>query len=141
MARTYNVRCIPRIFWKSERQAVKRLRQRASHTLVKRQEMKRKILMALFSVALQAAPARAQQDVATLDKSSPMVAKSTAAQRFADYINLDQGQVRLPLTLTFYNGTDKAPGFSWLRVSIGGRPAYTERDFRGGKVFADKPYG
>src|SRR5262249_26897490 len=130
MARIYNVRCILSTFWNSNRLAEQQLRQRASHTLVKRQDMKRKILMVLFAVALQAAPVQAQQEVVTIDQSPALVGRTNAAQRFADYLNLAQGQDKLPLTLTFYNGTDTAPGFAWLRVSIGGRPAYTEKDFK-----------
>jgi len=103
--------------------------------------MKRKILMVLFAVALQAAPVQAQQEVVTIDHSPALVGRTNAAQRFADYLNLAQGQDKLPLTLTFYNGTDTAPGFAWLRVSIGGRPAYTEKDFKGGRVFADNVSG
>lgn len=99
--------------------------------------MKRKIFMAVCAVALLAAPVRAQTEVVTIDQSAPLVAKSQAAQQFADYINIKPGQEWLPLTLTFYNGSEKNPGFTWLRVSIGGRPAYTEKDFRGGKTFSD----
>jgi hypothetical protein len=103
--------------------------------------MKREILMVLLAAALQAVPAQAQQEVVTIDQSPPLVGRTAAAQRFADYLNINQAQVSLPLTLTFYNGADKAPGFSWLRVSIGGRPSYTEKDFRGGKVFSDNVTG
>jgi hypothetical protein len=99
--------------------------------------MKGKIFVVLSAVALAAAPAgAADQKIAMLDESRPMVARSAAAQRFADYVDVKPGQEKLPLTLTFYNGTDKAPGFAWLRISIGGRPYFTEKDFKGGKVFS-----
>lgn len=99
--------------------------------------MKRKIFMAVGALALLAAPVQAQTELVTIDASAPMVAKSEGAQRFADFLNLKPGQEKLPLTLTFYNGPEGKPGFTWVRVSIGGRPAYTEKDFRGGKTFSD----
>lgn len=98
--------------------------------------MKLKIVL-LASILLSCASASKAADTdITIDQSIPNVAKSTQVQRFADYIDLKPGQEKLPLTLTFRNGGDKGPPFAWLRISIAGKPLYTEKDFKGDNVFS-----
>src|SRR5438067_297850 len=83
--------------------------------------------------AQPAAPVAAS-DTIVVDQSKPMVARGAGQQSFTDTIDLAPGQETLPLKLTFTNGSDTAPSYKWLRVSIAGRPFLTEKDFKGNKT-------
>ena len=98
--------------------------------------MKRKIVVLAYALLSLVGAASAADTLTTIDQSLPIVTKSVQQQRFADYIDLKPGQEKLPLTLTFHNGSDKAPKFNWLRISIAGEPLFTEKDFKGSRDFS-----
>jgi len=90
-------------------------------------------ILALF-LAWCSAPGPASAQAVLIAQSHPYLARSSQEQNFVDQINLQPGEELLPLTMTFYNGTDRAPGFNWVRMSVAGRVFVTEADFRTGRV-------
>jgi len=96
--------------------------------------MKSKLLILAATVALLVLPANAEerkQELVTLDKGGPFVARTAQPQRFVDYLDLSTGQEKLPVTIVFNNGGGNAPGFTYLRISLAGRPLISEKDFKG----------
>lgn len=64
------------------------------------------------------------------------VAPSEKVQHFSESIELQKGQEKLQLMLTYYNGTNTAPGFKWLRISSASMSYITEKQFGNGKTFS-----
>lgn len=88
-------------------------------------------------IALYAAvsPALADDEI-VISQSKPYVATSNQIQHISETINLEKGQEKLQLTLTYYNGSDTAPGFSWIRIASPTMHFVSERDFEGKHVLA-----
>lgn len=76
-----------------------------------------------------APPARAGEVV--LAQSQPLVAANNQIQKLSETINLQKGQEKLQLTLTYYNGSDTAPGFKWLRIASPTMHFVAENQFGG----------
>lgn len=76
-----------------------------------------------------APPAKAGEVV--LAQSQPLVAPNNQIQRLSETINLQKGQEKLQLTLTYYNGSDTAPGFKWLRIASPTMHFVAENQFGG----------
>lgn len=66
-----------------------------------------------------------------LAQSQPLVAPNNQIQRLSETINLQKGQEKLQLTLTYYNGSDTAPGFKWLRIASPTMHFVAENQFGG----------
>lgn len=75
-------------------------------------------------------PAYADGEI-VVSQSKPYVATSNQVQHISETINLEKGQEKLQLTLTYYNGSDTAPGFSWIRIASPTMHFVSERDFAG----------
>ncbi len=71
-----------------------------------------------------------------LAQSQPLVAQNNQIQKLSESINLEKGQEKLQLTLTYYNGTDSAPGFKWLRIASPTMHFVSEQEFAGRKVYS-----
>ena len=70
---------------------------------------------------------------ATLAVGDWYQAPDNQRQHFTQTITLAPGQDKLPLTLTYYNGSDVKPSFRWIRVSSPSLSYITEREFHGKK--------
>ena len=75
-------------------------------------------------------PAYADGEI-VVSQSKPYVATSNQVQHISETINLEKGQEKLQLTLTYYNGSDTTPGFSWIRIASPTMHFVSERDFAG----------
>jgi IPT/TIG domain len=62
------------------------------------------------------------------------IADSTQRQHFSGSINVPKGQEQLALTLTYYNGTQRAPSFKWLRIASSSMNYITEAAFTSDKT-------
>ena len=98
------------------------------------------LLQTLMPFALAAglnhSPALAQEQAVTLAQSPLYVSQNDQVQHFTQSINLEKGQDKLQLTLTYYNGTSTLPGFKWLRVSSSSMSYLTEAQFGGKKALS-----
>jgi hypothetical protein len=89
----------------------------------------------LPSSSLAAAPApKAAGKTSTVCESRKFVSTNNQQKRFVDYVSLQNGQEDLPLTLTFFNGSDRTPGLANVQVSVGGRALLSPADFAAGKT-------
>jgi hypothetical protein len=79
-----------------------------------------------------AAPALAE-DITIAESSPNLVATSDATINTSQSINLQKGQEKLQLFLTYYNGDATAPGFTTLRISSSSLPYVSEQAFGKGK--------
>jgi hypothetical protein len=95
----------------------------------------RQIVLSTLLCAAIAAPVQAQQQKLITLAQANYTAPSTAVQHISESINLNKGQEKLQLTLTYYNGTDTQPGFKWLRISSSSMNYVTEKEFAG-KTFS-----
>ncbi|MCC7527987.1 MAG: IPT/TIG domain-containing protein [Candidatus Melainabacteria bacterium] len=77
-----------------------------------------------------------QADEVVLAQSKPLVAPDNQVQKMTETINLEKGQEKLQLTLTYYNGTETAPGFTWLRIASPTMHFVSEREFAGKKSYS-----
>lgn len=75
-------------------------------------------------------------DVMVIDEAKPFVAPNNQLQRLTESIDLQRGQDKLDLTLTYENGTATAPGFKWLRIASPSMHYVTEADFGGRKTLS-----
>ncbi len=93
--------------------------------------------VSLVLSALIAVVAWADDDFVTLQESKPYVARDSQIQGWSEDVDFGQShEYKLPITLTFYNGLDDAPGFSWLRIAIAAEPPFTEDSFVGKKTLS-----
>ncbi len=72
----------------------------------------------------------------TLAQSKVFTASSDKEQHFADSINLQNGQDKLHLTLTYTDGSDSSPSFKWIRIASPSMNYVTEAQFADKKVLA-----
>jgi hypothetical protein len=92
------------------------------------------VLIVLLAVFLACPPGRADEVV--LAQSQPLTAPNNQIQKMTETINLQKGQEKLQLTLTYYNGTDTAPGFTWLRIASPTMHFVSEREFAGKRSYS-----
>lgn len=92
----------------------------------------RKSLLYSCLALLCAAPANAE-DITIAESSPNLVATSDATINTSQSINLQKGQEKLQLFLTYYNGDATAPGFTALRISSSSLPYVSEQAFGKGK--------
>jgi len=52
-------------------------------------------------------------------------------QHFIDTINLEAGQLEVPLSMTICNGSLDVPSFKWFRIMVNGEIIATEQDLHG----------
>jgi hypothetical protein len=90
------------------------------------------LIMALCTVKA----ASADTEYVTIAESKPYVATNNQVQKFEEYISLKQGYDKVPLYLTYYNGSKTAPAFRWVRISSpsSNMPYVTEANFKNGQV-------
>lgn len=91
-----------------------------------------RILASIFALALfflASAPAHCRQLV--IYKSHDYVSRNYEVQHFEDTINLQAGQLTVPLTMTIENGSNEAPSFKWFRIMVNGQIIATEKDLQG----------
>src|ERR1700722_15007821 len=70
-----------------------------------------------FGLLLGMKAEAAEQAMIRLQQPHGVVAQSDAVQHFNGDIDVGKGQDRLPLTLTYSNGSATTPSFRWLRIS------------------------
>lgn len=100
----------------------------------------RKSLLISCVALLSAAPSYAEE--ITIAESSPnLVATSAAAINTSQSIDLQKGQEKLQLYLTYYNGDATAPSFKTLRISSSSLPYVTEQAFGKEKSFTTNVTG
>lgn len=92
-------------------------------------------LIVLAFVLLCACPSAFAGEV-VLAQSQPIVAQNNQIQKISESINLEKGQEKLQLTLTYYNGTESAPGFKWLRIASPTMHFVSEHEFAGRKTYS-----
>ena len=90
------------------------------------------IVAASGPVTLRSASADTNAPI-TLSQSQLYVAPDTAVHRLSQSINLQKGQDKLQLDLTYYDGTAKAPSMTLLRINSPTMNFLTEQQFRGKK--------
>ena len=90
-----------------------------------------KFSLALILTTFLADPSFASDQWVTLAESQPFSAPSNQTQRFSQSIEVKKGQEKLDLTLTYYNGSGSAPGFTWLRLASPSMNFVTEKQFQG----------
>jgi hypothetical protein len=73
------------------------------------------------------------QNMITISEQE-FVADSTKRQHFNGSINVPKGQEQLALTLTYYNGVQRAPSFTWLRIASASMNYITEAAFTSDKT-------
>lgn len=83
---------------------------------------------ALGPQASSTSSAASNQDTITICEQT-YIADSPQRQHFSESINVPKGQEQLALTLTYYNGTDRAPSFKWLRIASSSMNYITEAAF------------
>ncbi|HEY9732347.1 MAG TPA: IPT/TIG domain-containing protein [Drouetiella sp.] len=88
----------------------------------------RKSLLFSCLTMLCATPAFAE-DITIAESSPNLVATSDATINTSQSINLQKGQEKLQLFLTYYNGDATAPGFTTLRISSSSLPYVSEQAF------------
>jgi len=91
----------------------------------------------LPAAGLAAAPApnaAAKTKTSIICESRKFVATDNQQKRFVDYLTLRGGQEDLPLTLTFFNGSDRTPGLANVQVLVSGRPFLSPSDFAASKM-------
>ncbi len=93
-------------------------------------------LFLMLSLLLSCACPASQADEVILAQSQPLVAPNNQVQKLTETINLQKGQEKLQLTLTYYNGTATAPGFKWLRIASPTMHFVSEREFVGTKSYS-----
>lgn len=93
----------------------------------------------IFSTFISALPGFARQLV--IFKSHDYISRSYEVQHFVDTLNLEAGQLELPLTMTIYNGSAETPSFKWFRITINGVLVASEQDLRGKEVAAKNVTG
>lgn len=101
--------------------------------------MRRILLLSIISLAT-CNPALAQ-DVITIAQSKPFVATSDAVQRTSEFIDIPKGQDKLQMTLTYYNGSETAPGFTSLQIQSPSMNYVTQQSFDGKKSFSSDVTG
>ncbi len=89
-----------------------------------------KLVLALVFIAAWTCSS-ASADEVVLSQSQPLVARTNQIQKMTETVNLQKGQEKLQLTLTYYNGTQTAPGFTWLRIASPTMHFVSEREFAG----------
>lgn len=97
--------------------------------------MTTKALCTLLVVAgLSFTPAYAD-DWVTISQSTPLVVTNAQkAVNSSESINVPKGVEKLQLYLTYYDGSDTAPSYRWLRVSSASMSFLTEKQFQGQKT-------
>lgn len=90
--------------------------------------------IAILTVTFFCPPGQAEEVV--IAQSQPLVANSNQIQKLNETINLQKGQEKLQLTLTYYNGSETAPGFRWLRIASPTMHFVSEREFGGKKTLS-----
>ena len=101
--------------------------------------MRTSLLLSCFALAC-AAPALAEE-ITIAESSPPLVATSDQAINTSQSINLQKGQEKLQLFLTYYNGDASAPAFPTLRISSSSLPYVTEQSFGKEKSFTTNVTG
>ncbi len=91
------------------------------------------VLPLFFMACCLSSPAA--ENMAVLQESKPLVTRAGAWHTWNDHIHLKAGQEKLPLSLTFTNGTDKRPKFTDLVVELNRKPIATFKNFSGGDKF------
>ncbi|HEY9679624.1 MAG TPA: IPT/TIG domain-containing protein [Drouetiella sp.] len=92
--------------------------------------MRREVILGLFLIA-NGAPALADDGVIIIAESKPFVATSAAPQRTCEFIDIPKGQDKLQMTLTYYNGSETAPGFQRLQIQSPSMNYVTTASFQG----------
>jgi hypothetical protein len=95
------------------------------------------VSLVVLSVSLQlldAPPGFAEDSAVTISESKLFSAPTEAVQKFDQTINLEKGQDKLRLTLTYYDGTASTPSFKWIRISSPSMNYVTEQQFAGRKT-------
>jgi len=103
--------------------------------IVKRKNAIEKLALAAIIALLAYCPASKAQEV-VLSQSQPLVAPNNQILKLNETINLQKGQERLQLTLTYFNGTDASPGFKWLRIASPTMHFVSEREFAGKRSYS-----
>jgi len=94
----------------------------------------RTLAVFLAAVALSVPTAVFADDWITLaQQPQPLVAKSVQVVHDSETINIQKGQEKLQLFLTYYDGTATAPSYKWLRISSPSMNYVTEQQFAGQK--------
>jgi hypothetical protein len=91
-----------------------------------------RILASILAIALfflASGPVFCRQLV--IFKSQDYVSRSYEVQRFEDRINLQAGQLTVPLTMTIMNGSAEAPSYKWFRIMVNGQLIASEKDMQG----------
>jgi len=91
--------------------------------------LREKIAIVLIVTALAWVPAQAQQQKLITLAEAQYTAPTAAVQHITESINLNKGQEKLQLTLTYYNGTETKAGYRWLRISSASMNYVTEKEF------------
>lgn len=82
--------------------------------------------------AAPAPAANADPNIYTVAESKEYTAKKDGLQHFVDYVNLKEGQEKLPLTLTFTTN-----GFQSISCSIAGYPVLDRKTFKSNALVVD----
>lgn len=99
--------------------------------------MRRFLALAVLFAAillLLSSPAKSIARQLVIFKSHDYVSRNYEIQHFVDTLNLESGQLEVPLTLTVYNGSAEAPSFKWFRIMINGEIVASEQDMRGKEI-------
>ena len=92
---------------------------------------------ALLSLGLAFLPERlspayaatADNGMAVLQASKPLIARSGAWQSYHDHLDIKSGLETRPLFITFTNGADGRPKLTDVQVELGGKPFLSIKDF------------
>src|ERR1700679_2327239 len=95
------------------------------------------VLSSLFFLPAFASAAEQAADPAnpiTLAESKVYTVSSIKEQHISDSIVLPEGQDKLHLTLTYYNGSASSPSFKWIRIASPSMNYVTEAQFASSKT-------
>lgn len=95
----------------------------------------------LCCVALTCTAPALAEEITLAESSPPLVATSDKAINTSQSINIQKGQEKLQLFLTYYNGDASAPGYSTVRISSASLPYVTEKSFGKEKSFTTNVTG
>lgn len=93
-----------------------------------------KLIAAVILLSALFCQARAADGDVVVFQSGPYVAKDEKVQHFSEYIDLGDGDTyKLPLTITFQNGSKTAPAFKWIEIASPSTPLITGKQFVDGR--------
>lgn len=87
------------------------------------------VFLAALACILLGNGAGAQEQKLITIAQGEYTATSAAVQHISESVNLNKGQEKLQLTLTYYNGSATQPGYRWLRISSASMNYVTEKEF------------